>query len=282
MAEFDTPLVADYYDRHTRAFVAWGQGGGLGAIHRAVWGPGVHDTAGAFHYVDDRIAQLVLGLPGSSSPAHLVDLGCGVGSSICYLAQLLPVHATGITVSGQQVEIANRRILEAGLAERVRCLQADYADVPGDVPPADLAFAIESFVHAPDPAAFVAQCARIIRPGGVLVICDDFRRRVSTPEAERAIREFREGWHVNTLIHADDLQRLAIEAGFAHDQTTDLSPYLEIRRLRDRLVGALLWPMRAIPAARHRFDDLFGGHALQTCLARGWIGYDLAVFRRLA
>ena len=281
MAEFDTTLVANYYDRHTRAFVSWGQGAGVGAIHRAVWGPGVHDAVGAFHYVEDRIAEWVLGLPQPSSPQHLVDLGCGVGASICYLAQRLPVHATGITLSARQAEIATRRIAEAGLSERVRCLRADYTDLPADVPSADVAFAIEAFVHAPDPVRFFEQCARTIRPGGRLVICDDFRRAAATAEAERAIREFREGWHVNTLIDADELRGLAADAGFAHQQTTDLSSYLEIHRLRDRLVAGLLWPLRAIPAARHRFDDLFGGHALQTCLSRGWIGYDLAVFRRL-
>jgi SAM-dependent methyltransferase len=281
MAEFDTTLVADYYDRHTRSFVAWGQGGGAGAIHRAVWGPGVRDALGAFHYVEDRIVELVRGLPPSSSAHHIVDLGCGVGASVCYLAKLLPVQATGITLSPRQAALAARRIAEAGLTGRARCIRADYSDLPSDLPRADLAFAIESFVHAADPVRFFEQCARMIRPGGVLVICDDFRRAFHTTEAERAIREFRAGWHVNTLISADELRGLAIDAGFAHEQTLDLSSYLEIHRMRDRLVAGLLWPLRAIPAARRWCDHLFGGHALQTCLSRGWVGYDLVVFRRL-
>jgi SAM-dependent methyltransferase len=281
MAEFDPTLVADYYDRHTRSFVAWGQGGGAGAIHRAVWGPGVRDGLEAFHYVEDRIVELVRGLPASSSARHVVDLGCGVGASVCYLATLLPVQVTGITLSPRQTDLAARRIAEAGLTDRARCICADYSDLPSDLPRADLAFAIESFVHAPDPVRFFEQCARITRPGGALVICDDFRRASHGIEAERAIREFRAGWHVNTLIGADELRELAIGAGFAHERTLDLSSYLEIHRLRDRLVAGLLWPLRPIPAARRWCDHLFGGHALQTCLGRGWIGYDLAVFRRL-
>ncbi len=32
---------ADYYDRNTRGFLRFGQGGHSGAIHRAVRGPGV-------------------------------------------------------------------------------------------------------------------------------------------------------------------------------------------------------------------------------------------------
>jgi SAM-dependent methyltransferase len=279
MADFDATLVADYYDRHTRSFVALGQGGGFGAIHRAVWGPGVRDRGGAFHYVEDRIAELVRSLPSSPGAPHIVDLGCGVGASLCYLAGLLPVRVTGITVSPRQAHLAARRIAEAGLTGRARCIQADYTDLPSDLADADLAFAIESFVHAPDPERFFEQCARMIRPGGVLVICDDFRRSHAT-ESESAIREFRAGWHVNTLIRADELRAFAFNAGFAHEQTIDLSSYLEIQRIRDRLVAALLWPLRAMPAARTWCDHLYGGHALQVCLSRGWVGYDFAVFRR--
>ena len=56
MSRFDAAQVRRYYDRHTSAFVAFGQG--TGAIHRAVWAPGVGSRTAAFHYVDDEIASL--------------------------------------------------------------------------------------------------------------------------------------------------------------------------------------------------------------------------------
>jgi len=40
MSRFDTEQIRRYYDRNTSSFVALGQGGSVGAIHRAVWGPG--------------------------------------------------------------------------------------------------------------------------------------------------------------------------------------------------------------------------------------------------
>ena len=66
MPAFETADIRRYYDRHTRSFVRFGQGGRDGAIHRAVWGPGVTTRSAAFHYVDDRIAELTLSLPPSS------------------------------------------------------------------------------------------------------------------------------------------------------------------------------------------------------------------------
>jgi SAM-dependent methyltransferase len=278
---FDAGRIRRYYDRHTPAWVAFGPGGSAGAIHRAVWGPGVGTRAQAFRYVEDRIVEHLLRLRPSFGASHVVDLGCGVGGSLCYLAGRLPVRGTGITLSPVQARFAAERVREAACADRVRCLVGDYCDLPAGLAPADLAFAIESFVHGPDPARFFAQCRDLIRPGGLLLVCDDFRRASTAPAARRAIDRFCRGWQVNTLLRADELQSLAREAGFAHESTIDLTPYLELGRLRDRVVDALAALTGWLPWYDTRAGYLLGGSALQTCLAKGWIGYDLALFRRL-
>ena len=66
MPPFTTAEIRRYYDRHTRAFVRFGQGGRDSAIHRAVWGQGVTTRAEAFHYVDDHIADLTRSLAAAS------------------------------------------------------------------------------------------------------------------------------------------------------------------------------------------------------------------------
>jgi len=279
---FNAAQIREYYDRHTPAFVAFGQRGSDGAIHRAVWGPGTHSRREAFRYVEDRIADAIARLAPSHGALHVVDLGCGVAASLCYLAARLPsIRGTGITVSPVQARIALERIHAAGCAARVRCLEGDYCDLPAGLEPADLAYAIESFVHGAAPDRFFAECRRIVRSGGVLVICDDFRRSTDDPAAARAIERFRSGWHVNTLLHRDELRALARDAGFERESTTDLSSYLEIGRARDRAAELLLAVARWLPWTPARLDYLLGGSALQASLARGWIGYDLVVFRRL-
>src|SRR5262245_57695516 len=155
MARFSQAQIRHYYDRNTAAFVALGQGGGVGAIHRAVWGPGVANRNQAFSYVEDLIAERIRRLPLEIDAPHVVDLGCGVGASVCYLAEQLPrITSTGITLSPVQAQRARQRVRERGLSERVTCLEGDYCDLPETVRSADLAYAIESFVHGPDPARF--------------------------------------------------------------------------------------------------------------------------------
>jgi SAM-dependent methyltransferase len=310
MTQFDAGDVRRYYDRHTPAFIRFGQGGSAGAIHRAVWGAGVQSRQQAFHYVDERIADLACALPPDSRPPHLVDLGCGVGGSLCYLARKLPIRGTGVTLSPLQVQLAARRISEAGLAGRVTCVEADFCRIPATVEPADLAYAIESFVHGPSAKVMLDAWADLVRPGGVLVICDDFRRpstdawdALSKVEgrpaagaqdalshvegragggdaAARAIDRFRRGWHINTLIARDELQAYADAAGFDLESTIDLTPALETARPRDRLLARLTTVAGWLAPRAPRIDYMLGGTALQECLAQGWIGYDFTVFRR--
>lgn len=278
LPRFDPAQVRDYYDRHSAAFVSRGQGGG--AMHRAVWGPGVRHRAQAFHYVEDRIAEIAQPLIAPAGhPLHIVDLGCGVAGSACYLAGRLPVRVTGITLSPVQAQLAQVRIREAGVSDRVACLVGDYTDLPPEVGTADLAYAIESFVHGPSPDRFFAQCRRLLRPGGVLVICDDFHRPTADARAARAIERFCRGWHVNALLDGEALHALASNHDLVHDSTVDLSAYLELSRPRDRALRALLPLLNLLPLAAGRFDDLSGGSALQECLAHGWVAYEMVTFR---
>jgi cyclopropane fatty-acyl-phospholipid synthase-like methyltransferase len=282
MPRFDASEIRRYYDRQTAGFVALGQGGAQGAIHRAVWGPGVTTREQAFHFVEDRIAEaLEMQRPGiPTTMPHVVDLGCGVGGSLCHLAARVPIRGTGITLSPVQAGLAMDRVRAQGLADRVTCIEGDYTHLPDGVAPADLAFAIESFVHGPSPQRFFAECARLLRPGGLLVVCDDFRRPSDDPRAARAVEQFTRGWHINTLLTQEELRASARAAGFELESTTNLTPWLELDRPRDRVIAVFVAFFGWLPLGRTRVAHIVGGSALQTCLKRGWIGYDLLQLRR--
>jgi cyclopropane fatty-acyl-phospholipid synthase-like methyltransferase len=277
MARFDAADIRCYYDRHSASFVRFGQG--RGSIHRAVWGPHTRTRDQAFHYVDDQIAAFVRRFLSPSRTVHVVDLGCGVGASLCYLAEQLPIRGTGITLSPAQAAMARVVVADRGLSGTVECLEGDYCELPARLMPADLAYAIESFVHGPDPARFFDECRRLVRPGGLLVICDDVQKGVVSPDAAHAVEEFTKGWHINSLVDRDTLVRLAHDAGFEHESTVDLTPLLEINRVRDRAIAGGLALLKWLAFNTDRFDYVIGGNALQKCLAKGWIGYELSVFR---
>ncbi len=282
---FSSSCIREYYDANTPAFVRFGDGRRVGAIHRAVWAPGVRNMAEALEWVDARVADVVRALPPCGDPRHVVDLGCGVGASLCHLASRLGVRGTGITLSAVQATAARARVEAAGLADRVAIVEGDFCSLPETVAEADVAYAIEAFVHAPDAAAFMTSCRRVLKPGGTLVVCDDVRGAGEgghDAEAEAEIDRFRRGWQVNSLLSTDELTRLAREAGFDVVEALDLTSYLRLGRPRDRAIDAALVPLDWIGWRSPRVDAWRGGSALQVCLAKRWIEYRLVTLRRLS
>ena len=278
--------VRTYFDRNTRGFLRFGHGGATGAIRRAVWAPGVTDRASAFTWVDGRILQQIRAVGRAGEPPEVVDLGCGVGASLSWLAQRHPIGGVGVTISPVQVELARRRIAAAGLDDRVRCEEGDFTRLPQRNATVDVAFAIESFVLAADASAFFAETARVLRPGGCLVVCDDFLgEHADVPDLPREQRrwldDFRRGWHVGSLLAPARADALAGVAGLQPDLDEDWTPWLELGRPRDRLISKMVSVGRRLPLPPHPWwSNLVGGNALQHALRRGLLRYRFKTWRR--
>ncbi|HEY6726890.1 MAG TPA: methyltransferase domain-containing protein, partial [Polyangiaceae bacterium] len=255
-----------------------------GTIHRAVWGPGVDTRAQAMVYVDELVAERAARLQSArETPLHVVDLGCGVGATLCRIAARTPIRGTGVSISERQVAMATRRIAAAGLADRVRAVHGDFCKLPLGLPPASFAYAIEAFVHAQSPRAFFEQCASLVEPGGVLVVCDDFiadASVASSAAAQKWIDRFRRGWVVGSLLEPSELDAIAREHGFERDETIDLSGFQEMNRPRDFAIGALMRSFGWLPIKDSYWSMLYGGHALQVAHKRGWLRYLFRVWRK--
>ncbi|HEX6805479.1 MAG TPA: cyclopropane-fatty-acyl-phospholipid synthase family protein [Terriglobales bacterium] len=62
---------------------------------------------------------------------RLLDIGCGWGGLILHAARNYGVHATGITLSKEQLALARQRIAEAGLDAQCSVQLLDYRDADG-------------------------------------------------------------------------------------------------------------------------------------------------------
>jgi SAM-dependent methyltransferase len=104
-------------------------------------------------------------------PGGLVlDAGCGPGLvAAALLASGLRV--VGVDLSREMIERAEKRCASAG--DRARFLQTSiYDPAVESLGPFDGAISRYVVHHVLDPSAFVARQVALLRPGGVLVICD--------------------------------------------------------------------------------------------------------------
>jgi cyclopropane-fatty-acyl-phospholipid synthase len=74
-----------------------------------------------------HIAAKLLLRPGMK----VLDIGCGWGGLALYLASECGVDVTGLTLSSEQLKVAQRRASQAGLADRVRFHLRDYREETG-------------------------------------------------------------------------------------------------------------------------------------------------------
>jgi cyclopropane fatty-acyl-phospholipid synthase-like methyltransferase len=279
--------VQRYYDINTPAFEKYGQASDAGVVRRAVWGPGVESRAEAFRYVDRQIAAELQALGERlAAPLRVLDFGSGVAGSLLFLASQAAISGVGVTISEVQAQHARRRIAAAGLQDRISCLAADFLTLPDSVAPAHLVMSIEAFLHSPSPAAYFSAAARHILPGGTLVVCDDFlTSRTTGPlnkRERRWIAEFRHGWVAPSTVTTLEADAAAQQAGFELEKNVDLTPFLELRRPRDRALSVAVSLARGLPIPGYRWRSLVGGNALQMGLVSGLIEHRYITWRRRA
>ncbi len=113
----------------------------------------------------DRIARLLDLKPGE----HVVEIGTGWGGFAIHAASRYGCRVTTTTISAAQHDLAHRRIQDAGVADRVTLLQADYRDLRGTFDKLVSIEMIEAIGHDQYPT-FYRQCADLLAPHGRAVI----------------------------------------------------------------------------------------------------------------
>jgi cyclopropane fatty-acyl-phospholipid synthase-like methyltransferase len=279
-------VVAQYYDNNTKRFLRFGKHKGTQNIHQALWAEGITDLEEAANYTNTLILKELNSMNASSnSGIHVLDLGCGVGGSLDFLVKNSSEENRfeGITISALQANLAQQKFqrLEKGNAVSIR--QGDFLHLPSG-PPAELAYAIEAFVHAADAQQFFTSVSTRLQKGSRLILIDDFRTsKAAQNELEKQLlHNFQQGWHANSLITPGTAETLAKNANLQLIQQLNLTSFLKIGRPRDKAIGLMIrvfgrWMRKSI-----YFQSLTGGYAKQQCIRRNLVNYQMLIFEKKA
>jgi cyclopropane-fatty-acyl-phospholipid synthase len=100
---------------------------------------------------------------------RVLDIGSGWGGLGLYLAEMTGADVTGVTLSTEQLQVANARAAEKNLSQSARFLLEDYRDIPG---PFDRIVSVGMFEHVGVDfyETYFRRCAELLADDGVMVL----------------------------------------------------------------------------------------------------------------
>lgn len=100
---------------------------------------------------------------------RILDIGCGWGGLLVYVAERFGIEGVGVTLSQEQFRLARERVAAAGLDGRVRIELCDYRDLAGER--FDKVVSVGMFEHVGRArfTEYFTQVFRLLRPGGLFL-----------------------------------------------------------------------------------------------------------------
>jgi len=273
-----TPLyqrIQQFYDASSGLWEQiWGE-----HMHHGYYGPG-----GTLRK-DRRIAQIdlieeLLAWAGVEQADCILDVGCGIGGSSLYLAAKYGAQVDGVTLSPVQAARATVRSREAGFGDRARFQVADALHLPFADDTFDLVWSLESGEHMPDKAAFLQECCRVLKPGGVFILATWCHRPIDgvplSADEERHLKEIYDVYHLPYVISLPEYEAIARSLPFQELRTADWSA--EVAPFWDRVIESAFNPLAIVGLLASGWETIRGALALGLMsqgFERGLIRYGL-------
>lgn len=258
----------------------------LSIFYRLLWGEHIHhgywENGESIKRAQVRLMEKLAEKARIPRGATVLDLGCGLGGSVFWLAEQYNCRVTGLTISPVQAQMASRRARTKRLNDRVRFLVEDANAWSPTTEIVDAIWIMESSEHFRNKPNFFERCATALKPGGVLAICAWLRGKRSTG-ADRmklveTIGQAMLSASLDTLDqYVDWMHRAGLIVETAEDITANIAPTWEYcSRMAQR------WPIRWLtPLADRPTRQFVKSFPLMTeAYANGAMAFGLFVARK--
>lgn len=172
------------------------------------------------HYGGVEAVEALADASGVRAGQQVLDVCSGMGGPARWLAQRHGCRVTGLDFTPSRVEGARRLTQSVRLDHLVDFVQGDATAMPFAAASFDVVIGQEAWCHIPDKGALIAECARVLRPGGRMAFTDILTIG-ALPAADAST--LAAGMHMPRPATLGHYTELLAGQGFALECTTDLS-----------------------------------------------------------
>ena len=234
---------------------------------------GYAETAGCGSFNDHQknLVWRVLHNVHIGPESTVVDVGCGIGGPSGWIFERFsPAKLVGVEYCPASVRAAEARWSKE--ARRPMFLQGDAMRLPMRDASADVIFNLESALHYPDKPAFIRECRRILKPGGILCLGDICTRRRKLFAVLGLLNYLPTQFSTQAILWSPEDYVQAFRAAGLEIQRQEEVSRQSADSLRDGLAEISRAGWSAARGYRRRFFYLC---AVERMLRRGWLTYHL-------
>jgi arsenite methyltransferase len=112
---------------------------------------------------------------------YVLDVGCGAGTTPCFLAKTVGCRVVGVDISAGMIERSRERARRERVADRVEFRVADAQDLPFEDDLFDAVITESVTAFPEDKQQAVKEYARVTKPGGYVGLNESTWRKVPPP-----------------------------------------------------------------------------------------------------
>jgi len=127
------------------------------------------------HYGGLQANDVLAAKAGIREEHHVLDVCSGMGGPARYLAHRIGCRVTGLDLTESRYRSAIKLTEMVGLNDLVNFEHGNALEMPFADDTFDVIIGQEAWCHVPDKPRLIAECARVIRPGGVIAFTDILR-----------------------------------------------------------------------------------------------------------
>jgi len=123
-----------------------------------------------FHIRGDVATKELIKLSGFTPDMHILDVGCGIGGSTRRLAHETGCCVTGIDLSDEYIDTAQRLTQLLNMQERVKFHATSALALPFDDNSFDGVWSLQMNMNVEDKLSWLKETYRVLKPGGRAVL----------------------------------------------------------------------------------------------------------------